>query len=118
VVNDSIIERFRLIFFDFDAPTVSAFNSSMVDLVRSRIRTTSSVRITGLTDRLGPVERNQGLSLARAQSIDASIKQRIVPERVSVKGAGPELIYNNDLPEGRLYNRTVLIEVATPVDSE
>ncbi|MBK6292850.1 MAG: hypothetical protein IPF59_14075 [Ignavibacteria bacterium] len=46
--NDSIIERFRLIFFDYDAPTVSAFNTSMVDLIRSRIRTTSSLRITGL----------------------------------------------------------------------
>ncbi|MCX6141292.1 MAG: OmpA family protein [Candidatus Kapabacteria bacterium] len=118
VVNDSIIERFRLIFFDYDAATVSAFNVSMVDLVRSRIRTTSSIRITGLTDRIGPSQHNTELSLARAQAIDASIKQRIVAERVTVKGAGPELIYNNDLPEGRWYNRTVLIEVATPVDAE
>ena len=118
VVNDSIIERFRLIFFDYDAATVSAFNVSMVDLVRSRIRTTSSVRITGLTDRIGATEHNTELSLARAQAIDASIKQRIVPQRVIVKGPGPELIYNNDLPEGRWYNRTVLIEVATPVDAE
>lgn len=118
VVNDSIIERFRLIFFDYDAATVSAFNVSMVDLVRSRIRTTSSIRITGLTDRIGPKEHNTELSLERAQAIDASIKQRIVAERVTVKGAGPELIYNNDLPEGRWYNRTVLIEVATPVDAE
>jgi len=118
VVNDSIIERFRLIFFDYDAPTVSAFNTSMVDLIRSRIRTTSSLRITGLTDRIGPSEHNTQLSLARAQAIDAAIKTRIVPERVTVKGAGPELIYNNDLPEGRWYNRTVLIEVATPVGAE
>jgi outer membrane protein OmpA-like peptidoglycan-associated protein len=118
VVNDSTIERFRLIFFDYDAPTISAFNRDMVDLVRSRIRTTSSLRITGLTDRIGPADRNRVLSLARAQSIDAAIRQRIVPERVSVRGAGAELIYNNNLPEGRLYNRTVLIEVATPIDPE
>ncbi len=118
VVNDSVIERFRMIFFDFDAPTVSAFNRSVVDLVRSRIRTTSSVRITGFTDRIGPAERNMALSVSRAAAIDATIKERIVPERVTTRGAGAEAIYNNDLPEGRWYNRTVLIEVATPVDAE
>jgi outer membrane protein OmpA-like peptidoglycan-associated protein len=116
VVNDSIIERFRLIFFDYDKPSVSDFNRSMIDLIRSRIRTTSSMRVTGLTDRIGPNEHNVQLSRRRAESIERTIKERIVPERSSVEGAGPMLIYNNDLPEGRWYNRTVLIEVATPVE--
>lgn len=118
VVNDSVIERFRLIFFDFDKPTVSDFNKSMIDLVRSRIRTTSSISVTGLTDRIGSVEHNTALSQRRAETIESSIKERIVPERFTTKGAGPMLIYNNDLPEGRWYNRTVLIEVATPVEEQ
>ena len=118
VVNDSIIERFRLIFFDFDKPTVSDFNRSTIDLIRSRIRTTSSMRVTGLTDRIGPEEHNQQLSQRRAESIEKVIKERIVPEHSTAKGAGPLLIYNNDLPEGRWYNRTVLIEVATPVEDQ
>lgn len=118
IVNDSVVERFRLIFFDFDKPTVSEFNRSMLDLVRSRIRTTSSIRVTGLTDRMGSVEHNTELSIQRAEAIDSAIRQRIVAERTTAKGAGPMLIYNNDLPEGRWYNRTVLIEVATPAEEQ
>lgn len=118
IVNDSVVERFRLIFFDFDKPTVSEFNRSMIDLVRSRIRTTSAIRVTGLTDRMGSVAHNTELSVRRAEAIDSAIRQRIVPERTSSVGAGPMLIYNNDLPEGRWYNRTVLIEVATPVEEQ
>lgn len=117
IVNDSVVERFRLIFFDFDSPTVSEFNRSMIDLVRSRIRTNSALRITGLTDRIGPVEHNQTLSAKRAAAIETSIKQRVIPAVSQSSGAGPMLIYNNNLPEGRWYNRTVLIEVATPVES-
>lgn len=116
VVKDSTIEQFRLIFFDFDAPTVSSFNTSMIDLVRSRMRTTSAVRVIGLTDRIGTPEYNTQLSLKRAQAMNKAIQERIVPAASHVTGDGPRLIYNNDLPEGRFYNRTVLIEVATPVD--
>lgn len=118
VINDSTIERFRLIFFDFDKPTVSDFNKPTIDLIRSRIRTNSSVRVTGLTDRTGSVEYNTDLSRRRAEAIEATIKQRVVPNKSVAVGGGPMLIYNNDLPEGRWYNRTVLIEVATPVEEQ
>ena len=116
VVNDSLIERFRLIFFDFDRAEVNDFNQPMIELVRSRVRTNSAVRISGLTDRIGPKEHNTQLSLRRAKEVDKVIRQRVIPNVSTVDGRGPELIFNNDLPEGRWYNRTVLIEVATPVD--
>jgi len=116
MVKDSVIERFGLIFFDFDAPTVNDRQRSMLELVRSRIRTNSSIRVTGLTDRIGSVAYNTSLSQRRAESVLEAIRERIVPERAGAVGAGPTLIHDNDLPEGRCYNRTVLLEVVTPVE--
>jgi outer membrane protein OmpA-like peptidoglycan-associated protein len=116
VVRDSLLERYALMFFDFDTPNVSDFNTQVLELIQSRMRTNSAVRITGLTDRIGEESYNQMLSTKRADATAKRIQARIVPKALSAKGAGEELIYNNDLPEGRFYNRTVVIEIATPVE--
>ncbi|NQW29769.1 MAG: OmpA family protein [Ignavibacteria bacterium] len=118
VVNDSIVEQFRLIFCDFDSPAMSPFNQPMIDMIRSRMRTTSVVGITGLTDRIGGADYNLDLSSRRAEALSDVVKERIVPAKVITKGIGATLIHDNDLPEGRFYNRTVLIEITTPVDAE
>ncbi|HVZ41849.1 MAG TPA: OmpA family protein [Candidatus Kapabacteria bacterium] len=114
IVRDSLVERYNMIFFDFDTPRISDFNQQVVGLIQSRMRTSSSVSITGLTDRVGDAAHNETLSRERAESAAVQIRSRIVPERVRAEGAGERLIYDNDLPEGRLYNRTVIIEIATP----
>jgi outer membrane protein OmpA-like peptidoglycan-associated protein len=115
VVRDSVLERYALMFFDFDTPKISDFNTQVMQLIQSRMRISSSVRITGLTDRIGSEEYNKTLSLQRAQAIGQGIRSRIVPEVLTTTGAGELLIYNNDLPEGRFYNRTVIVEIATPI---
>ncbi|MEO5928393.1 MAG: OmpA family protein [Candidatus Kapaibacterium sp.] len=114
LVRDSLVERYNMIFFDFDTPRISDFNGQVVGLIQSRMRTNSSVSITGLTDRVGEKEHNDALSAERANSVSGRIRSRIVPERVRAEGAGEYLIYDNDFPEGRMYNRTVIIEIATP----
>ncbi|HYF03760.1 MAG TPA: OmpA family protein [Patescibacteria group bacterium] len=116
IVRDSIIERYNLMFFDFDTPRISAFNTQVISLIQSRLKTSSSLRITGLTDRIGADAYNLKLSEGRAKSAENAIKARIVPETISTTGRGEDLIYDNDLPEGRFYNRTVIIEVATPLE--
>lgn len=118
VVRDSILERYNLMFFDFDTPRISDFNRQVVGLVQNRMRTNSSVGIVGLTDRIGETEYNNSLSLRRATALSEQIRSRIVPERVRTEGAGEYLIYNNDLPEGRMYNRTVIIEITTPLEQD
>jgi outer membrane protein OmpA-like peptidoglycan-associated protein len=115
-VRDSLLERYGLMFFDFDTPNVSDFNRQVVDLIQSRMRTNSAIRITGLTDRIGDEAYNLTLSTKRAEATAKRIQTRIVPNAVATKGAGETLIYNNDLPEGRFYNRTVVIEIATPIE--
>nr|MCU0331390.1 OmpA family protein [Candidatus Kapabacteria bacterium] len=114
----SIIERYRLVFFEFDAATISVLDAPTIDLIRKRMRTSSRVTITGLTDRIGDAKYNTGLSQRRADAVRSAIVERIVPEAMVASGAGPKAIHDNDLPEGRMYNRTVVLEVATPVESE
>jgi len=116
VVRDSLIERYSMIFFDYDTPRISDFNEDVVGMIQERMRTSSSVGITGLTDRVGEMEHNNTLSVRRASSVAGEIRSRIVPERMHAAGAGEHLVYDNDLPEGRMYNRTVIIEIATPVE--
>ena len=116
VVQDSLVERYSLIFFDFNTPEISDFNNDAIQLIRNRMRTSSSVAITGLTDRIGEENYNQDLSKQRAVETAKHIRTRIVPEQLKAEGAGEEFIFNNDLPEGRMYNRTVIVEIATPVE--
>lgn len=115
IVRDSVLERYGLMFFDFDTPNISDFNKQVVELVQSRMRTNSAVRVTGLTDRIGSEDYNKALSQQRANTVAQTIRSRIVPAVLTPMGAGEYLIYNNDLPEGRFYNRTVMVEIATPV---
>ncbi len=116
VVRDTLIERYALIFFDFDSPDIIDVNRPVLDVVRSRMRTSSTVHVTGLTDRIGPDDHNRELSAERAQAVAKAVRTRIIPESIDTEGAGEKLIYDNDLPEGRFYNRTVIVEIATPVE--
>lgn len=115
-VRDSIIERYSLIFFDFNTPRVSDFNKQVIGTIQQRMKTSSSVTVTGLTDRIGDEAHNAELSKRRATSVADAIRSRIVPERLGTVGAGEYLVYENDLPEGRMYNRTVIVEIATPAE--
>jgi outer membrane protein OmpA-like peptidoglycan-associated protein len=116
IVHDSLVERYSMIFFDYDTPHISDFNEQVVRLIQSRMRTNSSVNITGLTDRVGDEPHNLELSARRASAGADELRSRIVPEQIHEEGAGEHLIYNNDLPEGRMYNRTVIVEIATPTE--
>ncbi len=116
IVQDSVVERYNLIFFDYDKPLINEENENIFKTILSRINTNSSVSITGFTDKLGTDEYNNQLSIDRAESVETSIKQRVVPEKMFSNGVGETLIYDNDLPEGRFYNRTVIVEIATPLN--
>lgn len=115
IVEDSVVERYNLIFFDYDMPLINEKNESTFKAILNRISTNSSVSITGFTDKLGTDEYNNQLSIERAKSVEQAIKERVVPEKIFSKGVGETLIYDNELPEGRFYNRTVIVEITTPL---
>lgn len=77
---------------------------------------TSMIKITSYTDKTGDASKNRNLSSER---IDAMVdflksKKELNEARVTKAGIGGEELYDNSVPEGRFYNRTVIVDIATP----
>ena len=69
------------------------------------------VHVTGYTDRMGDAGHNKTLSLSRARvAADA-----LGFSQIRAQGMGPTAMYDNNLPEGRFYCRTVDSTVERPV---
>lgn len=112
-ISDTQIDKFSLILFDFDSSTLNEGNQSIANFAKDRIKENSTVSVTGYTDRVGDASHNMKLSLERAKATAKSIG---VDESVA-RGEGEEnLLYDNSLPEGRFYCRTVTIEIITSTE--
>jgi len=111
--------RLNLIVFDFDQYEINLNNRNIINnFVVSSIQNNSKIKIIGSTDKLGEKKYNQKLSNDRANEVYKYLKT-IKPNSnyVEVKGIGDSnLFFDNNLPEGRFYCRTVLIEVLTPLE--
>lgn len=110
--GDLIIERYGLILFDFDEVRISRQHERQLQFIRSRIRENTSVMVIGATDQIGSQAYNRELSLKRAREVS----KRLGVSGAMVVGNGednPSL--PNELPEGRSFNRTVIIQLATPI---
>jgi len=112
VGNFKEVARYSLILFDFNSAEPNAQNMSMVNRLRDRIAPNATVSITGYTDRIGDEEYNRRLSTERARHVATMLNA----PNTAVSGVGESMpIYDNDLPEGRYYNRTVDIVVENPI---
>lgn len=112
--NQRVIERYSLIIFGFNESTVSTNNQRILSYIKQRILPSSTVTVTGYTDASGETEYNYRLSKKRADAISSLLNVPL--ERSSGKG-GEEQLYDNELPEGRLYCRTVRVTVETPLSN-
>ncbi len=111
-IGDYEIERFSLILFDFNKAYIEGNNKEVIDFIKSRIKPDSEIEISGYTDRTGDADYNKRLSERRAKSARNALNR---PD-ATARGVGEkELLYNNKLPEGRFYCRTVEIIVETPI---
>ncbi len=109
---DTIISRYSLILFDFDRSELSESNRRIAEFVKQRISDEAKVSILGYTDRIGTDDYNRQLSEQRAQATERYIGLT----QAEVKGLGRRyLLYDNSLPEGRFYSRTVTVIVSTPM---
>lgn len=113
--GDKLIERYSLILFEVRSSELSSTNKKITDFVRSRVQPNSFVRITGFTDRLGDEDYNQKLAEGRAKKTYETLG-KIPNSRVS--GVVSRNLYDNDLPEGRFYCRTVDIYIETPLTED
>ncbi|MFP4528634.1 MAG: OmpA family protein [Candidatus Kapaibacterium sp.] len=112
-IKDRRIDRFRLILFDFDRAEIEGINARIIDMINEQLSEKSAISIIGYTDRTGDEKHNHELSLRRAESAARAINY----PSGQIRGLGEsELIFPNDLPEGRFYCRTVVIYAETPLD--
>lgn len=113
VRREKRVERFSLIIFAFNEYDFTKQHNEILKLIKDRILPTSTVTVEGHTDRSGNADYNLRLSQRRASSVATRLK--IPDERVFGYG-DTKAIFDNDYPEGRLYSRTVIITIETPLD--
>ena len=109
-----VVEKYALILFDFDKSDIRERNKIVLDRVVKRIKELPEARVTivGQTDIIGAEDYNVALSLRRAQAVyqEAVGSGLSSPERVDSRGNGPhDPPFDNATPEGRSFNRTVII---------
>ncbi len=112
------VGRLNLIVFDFDRSDISLSNQEMIrDFIKDGIDPNSNTTITGSTDKLGEAKYNEELSLRRAHAVAGFITNVISGFKADkIQGIGSSVLeFDNNLPEGRFYCRTVLVEVKTPI---
>ncbi len=118
----SVQKGFRYsVVFDFDRfKTVAEYKNFLTTVVAPLIVEGATVTIHGHTDITGSVDYNQKLSESRAQDAQKILVAAIansgrdhVTFATSGMGEDPtHAPFDNALPEGRFYNRTVIIDIA------
>lgn len=111
-VNDVRIDKYSLILFDFDKFELSKKNLDILEIVKNNITNDSKLIISGYSDKIGDAEYNKTLSKKRTESVSSQFlnnKKELFPYGESI------IIFNNNLPEGRFYSRTVTINATTPI---
>jgi outer membrane protein OmpA-like peptidoglycan-associated protein len=111
------IEHYTLVLFDFGSSDltsdITGQNERTLALIKSKITNRSRVSIRGFGDRIGNIEYTRQLGDARALR---AAKALGLSESAIVPSDGLTHPFNNDLPEGRFYSRTVEITIRTSID--
>ncbi|MBI5578905.1 MAG: OmpA family protein [Deltaproteobacteria bacterium] len=111
-----VVEKYALILFDFDRAEIKDRNRAVLDRISARMREVPAavVTIVGHTDSIGKVDYNVALSKKRAQAaydliLGSGLRAR---DGISHDGRGPaDPLFDNGLPEGRAFNRTVTVSL-------
>ncbi len=114
MLGDKRVERYSLILFDYDKSEITERQLEIINVIKANIKPISQVTITGFTDRTGDASHNLKLAKDRAAQVEAllSISDKT---KVNIEAAGSTYeLYDNNLPEGRSYSRTVKIVIETP----
>jgi outer membrane protein OmpA-like peptidoglycan-associated protein len=112
-IEDRLIDKYALILFDFDKSDIRGANRRLLTDIRARLKPSSTVYVTGYTDRIGDEGYNKDLSARRATEVLAALGVA----NGFTAGLGEDVrLFDNELPEGRTFSRTVLIRIETPIE--
>ncbi|HAZ02929.1 MAG: hypothetical protein A2W90_09490 [Bacteroidetes bacterium GWF2_42_66] len=111
--------RFSVIFEFNDSKSISIYEKYLTDIVTPKIPKEGTLIIHGYTDIIGEENNNQKLSLARATDVSNILKRALSKAgrndvTIEVYGFGEDQSrspFENNLPEERFYNRTVIIDI-------
>lgn len=118
--QQQVLEKFSLILFAFDESRLGEKNERTLGLVAESFKKAKpqNLSIVGYTDELGDINHNDELSRRRASEATGELERALrvrglkLPENVLIDGKGSrEKLYDNSLPEGRFFSRTVNITV-------
>lgn len=107
-VNDAKIEKYNLILFGYNITQLPPVAEVTLNLVKERITDKSQiVSIEGYSDMIGDEEYNVKLSYDRAIAVAKALE--VSNDKAIGRGKVKNEIYDNKLPEGRFYSRSVIV---------
>jgi outer membrane protein OmpA-like peptidoglycan-associated protein len=111
--SDKIFNKFSMIGFPYNSDEIQGRNMDMLKSVNRAIEDNSEIFVSGYSDRLGDDDYNLRLAQRRANAVGKALK--VPAANISALGES-RLLYDNEMPEGRFYSRTVLIDVVTVIE--
>ena len=102
------IYNYQLILFKYNQAELMERSLKTLEFIKNQIRHYSNISISGYSDKLGDEQYNKNLSLKRAENVAKELG--IKNATINAYGENSDL-FDNNLPEGRFYSRTVNIEV-------
>ena len=111
--------RFSVIFEFNESKSIAMYEKYLTEIVTPKIPLKATVLITGYTDIVGDANYNKTLSLARAADVKSILEKSLadagrtdVTLEVTGNGEDESLSpFDNNYPEERFYNRTVVIDI-------
>ena len=115
--DNALAERFALT-FEFSEDDPEARSEDFLEDIAPRIPNGATVIISGFTDNIGSDDYNMKLSKERANQAATILKRRLneLGKKANIRAIGfgedsDRHPYTNVRPEGRMYNRTVIVDI-------
>ena len=114
--------RFSIVFEFNESKSITIYEKYLTDIVTPKIPKDGTVIIRGYTDIIGDEAHNLELSLARANDVRGILENALskagrTDVKFEVHGFGEDeklSPFENNYPEERFYNRTVIIDILPP----
>ena len=111
--------RYSVIFEFNESKVITTYQKYLTDVVTPQIPKGATVIIHGHTDIIGDADENQALSMARSNTVKDIIENTLSKTGrtdviFEVRGFGEDqnaAPFENNFPEERFYNRTVIIDI-------
>jgi len=111
-----VFEKMTLFLYDFGQSTLSPQHMEIIRSMLPKINPYTKVSILGHTDNIGTDEVNINLSRNRAREVYNTLQNSKRARTYTYEGLGKaNPLYNNVLPEGRFYNRTVEVIIESDI---